>query len=174
MNRIFATLSLAIAAQAMAGATPAAAQVAGVYSGTSLDGDGVSFTVATDTGTGKLAVTGAGIGFSALCSRGGTLNTGWGYGLTQDITNRRVSNTTSGPYFTIIFSLLFSADGQSATGRVSTVSPTLDPVGAKPTRALFCRSKSQTLSVTLQPPTTHFNPPAQGAVWLGNTKTGAN
>jgi hypothetical protein len=94
--------------------------------------------------------------------------------MTQDIANHKVSNVISGSYFTIKFSLLFSTDGQSATGTVSTLTSTLAPIGPKPTEALFCKSKPQTLSVTLQPGTAPVAPPAQGAVWLGKTKNSSN
>lgn len=152
-------------------AMPAAAQVAGTYSGTSLDGNGVNFTVATDPNTGVLAVTGAGIGFSTICQEGATLNSGWGYGLTQDIVRGRVTNTSYGPYFTIKFSLQFAADGKSATGTVSTLTSTLATVGPKPKEALFCTSAPQSLSVTLQPPPARYTPPASGAVMLSNPKS---
>ena len=42
-------------------ATPASAQVAGVYTGTSADGQNITFTVGTDTNTGDLALISAGI-----------------------------------------------------------------------------------------------------------------
>jgi len=170
MNRVFLT-PLAVAALGACAISPAAAQVAGTYSGSTADGHSVTFTVSTDAGTGKLAVTGASVGFSDLCSNGSTLNSGWGYGLTQDIKKGAVSNTTSDPYFTIAFSLAFSGDGQSATGTVSSIGPTLSPVGPKPKKALFCQSPSQSMSVTLQSPDAPlFTPPAKGAVWLGSTK----
>jgi hypothetical protein len=167
MTRLFTALPIAIAALMVAGVGPAAAQVAGVYSGTSMDGNGITLDVSTDTGTGLLAVTGASIGFSALCSDGSTLNSGWGYGLTQDILNRKVKNTTAGYYFTITFDVTFSRDGQSATGTISTVSPTLSPVGAKPKKALFCTSASQPLGLTLQADGAKVRPPVNGAVMTG-------
>jgi hypothetical protein len=171
MTRLFAVLPAAIAALVAANATPAAAQLAGTYSGTSLNGDYVSFTVATDTGTGKLAVMSANISFSALCGNGSTLNTAWGYGMTQDIVKHRVKNITAGPYFTITFNLDFAAGGQSATGQVTSISPTLTPVGPAPKHALFCRSPSQTMSVTYQGAAAKFTPPANGAVMLGKLQT---
>jgi hypothetical protein len=51
----------------IAAAGPALAQVAGTYSGTAKDGSSVTFTVTTDTTTGNLAVTSAGINFQAPC-----------------------------------------------------------------------------------------------------------
>jgi hypothetical protein len=45
----------------------------------------------------------------------------------------------------------FASDGQSATGTVLSTSPTLFPVGPKPTHPLICTSPKQNLAVTLQP-----------------------
>jgi len=41
-------------------------------------------------------------------------------------------------------------DGQSATGTILSISPTLAPVSDKPKTALICTSPKQSLSVTLQ------------------------
>jgi hypothetical protein len=139
-------------------AAPASAQVAGVYAGTSADGQNISFTVGTDPNTGDLALISAGISFSAPC-RGDTgfvLNTSWGFGLTADITNGEVQVTQIDNYFYFQFALKFSADGQSAAGKILSISPTLYPLTnpppkAWPTSALFCVSPEQTMSLTLQP-----------------------
>ena len=169
MNRLILA-PLALAGVCACAISPAAAQVAGTYSGTTADGNGVSFTVATDPNTGVLAVTGATVFFSDMCRDGSTLNTGWGYGLNQDIVARKVSNTTAGSYFTITFNLNFAANGQSATGRVASFSPSLNPVGPHPTSALYCKSAMQSMSVTLQPPmASQSRPPATGAIWLGKS-----
>jgi hypothetical protein len=145
-------------------AAPASAQVAGLYAGTSADGSGVQFTVSTDPSNGALAITSASVGFAAPCNdHVTTLYTGWGYGLNADIVNRHVKDLSAGSYFTISFNLAFSADGQSATGKIFSVSPTLSPVGPKPTRALICRSPTQAMSVTLQPPTARVAPVSHGA-----------
>jgi hypothetical protein len=134
-------------------AGPAAAQVAGVYSGNSADGNGLSFTVATDSNTGALAVTSALVFFTAPC-KGSTfvLNTGWGWGPTSDIADHKVTSVTDGTYFNITFSLKFAADGQSATGTIVSVSPALDNSAGPAKKALFCTSPKQTLSLALQPP----------------------
>lgn len=159
---------LTAAAIAAVIASPAAAQRIGTYSGTAFDGSGVTFVVGTDPANSSLAVTSESVFFNATCSGGApNLDTGWGYGLTQDVVNRRVSNVTAGNYFTIAFNLTFSSDGQSATGRVSADSPSLFPVGPTPTKGVICKSRSQTLSVTLQPPSAKINPPPTGATMLG-------
>lgn len=161
MKHLFVT-----AAAALALAGPAAAQVAGVYSGTSADGNGVSFTVDPD-GSGGFKVTSAVVFFSDVCSDASILNTGWGYGLDQPIVARKVSDTTAGPYFTITFNLKFSNNGQTATGSVTSYSPTLTPIGPKPKKALFCSSPQQDMGVSLQPPGPRASPPAGGATMYG-------
>jgi hypothetical protein len=144
-------------------ATPAAAQVAGTYAGTTADGVGLSFVVDTDTGNGDLALTSASIGFSAPCKNSTyVLNTGWGFGLTADIVHHKVTYEAIDNYFVFDFSLTFSSDGQTATGTITSYSPTLTPVTNKPKKSLYCESPTQTLSLTLQPPTARVSPPIRG------------
>ena len=156
----------AVAALASVLAGPAAAQVAGTYSGTSADGNGVSFAVSTDTNTGVLAITGAGVGFTAPCKRSTyVLNTGWGWGPTNDIVKHKVTSVNNGTYFDITFNLVFATDGQSATGYITTISPALDNGTRAARNALYCVSPKQTISVTLQPPGAKpLNIPAGGVV----------
>lgn len=162
MRHLFAGLSLAAA---LAGS--AAAQVAGSYTGTTADGNLVGFNVTTDPANGNLAVTTASINVTPLCSDGSAPFTGVFYFLNQDIINRKVSNTGFASYFTTSFSLRFSADGQSATGTVTTVTSVLSPVGADPEKALFCRSARQAMGVSLQPPGVKIRPPANWPVRFG-------
>lgn len=147
-----AKLSAPLAAVLVAAlATPAAAQVAGTYSGTSADGNGVSFTLATDPNTGNLQITGAGVGFTAPCKKSTyVLNTGWGWNPGTEITGKTVTSVNDGNYFDITFKLKFSADNQSATGTIATVSPALNNAVEPARKALFCASPKQALSVTLQ------------------------
>jgi hypothetical protein len=150
MKRIINATGAAIIAAAIA--TPVMAQVAGTYSGTSVDGNGLTFVVGTDPNTGDLAVTSATIFFSAPCKGSSyVLNTGWGFGLNSDIAaNGKVTITSNGNYYAFDVHLDFSSDGQSATGTVVSVSPTLDPVGPRPTHALICTSPKQALALALQ------------------------
>ncbi|MGI8839263.1 MAG: hypothetical protein ACR2F8_00500 [Caulobacteraceae bacterium] len=143
---------------------PAAAQMVGTYSGTSADGNPVSFTVGTDPNTSTLAITGFGVNATANCGDGTVLLFGTGFGgLNQDIgANRRVSFDNGFAYATINFSLKFSADGQSATGTIVSDSPTLSPIGPRPKKASFCQSASQSLGVTFQ-----------GAAKVAPSKSGA-
>lgn len=137
---------------AAAVAVPASAQVAGVYSGTSQDGQSVTFTVGTDTNTGNLALVSAGLSFSAPCKNSRfVFNSTWGFGLNNDIADGAVSFTSDDPYFVFNVSLQFSSDGQSATGTIESISPTLYKQGPNPRKALICTSPTQPLSVTLQP-----------------------
>jgi hypothetical protein len=133
-------------------ATPAIAQVEGTYEGTSADGNGLTFVVGTDPNTGDLAVTSASVFFTAPCKNSTyVLNTGWGFGPTSDIKNRRASIISDDNYFSFKITLDFASDGQSATGTITSTSPTLTPVGPRPTHALICTSPKQALALTLQP-----------------------
>jgi len=133
-------------------ATPSTAQQAGTYTGTSADGQNLTFVVGTDTNTGYYALTSAGISFSAPCKNSSVvLTTSWGFGLLQDIIDRKTGQFSStDTYFTFDLKLDFSVDGLSATGTIRTYSPTLDPVGSKPTKALLCESPLQALTLNLQ------------------------
>ncbi len=161
MTRLFTAAALALAV-----ASPAAAQVAGTYSGTSADGNGVSFDVASD-GVGGFNVVNAVVFFSDVCKDASILNQGWGYGLNAPIVSRKASDTTANPYFTITFDLKFSNDGQTATGHVTSYSPTLSPVGPTPNKALFCKSAKQDMGVALQPPGPRAGPPAGATILYG-------
>jgi hypothetical protein len=159
MIKMIAIGALSVAAASVM--APACAQVAGTYSGASMDGSGISYTVATDTSTGNLALTSASIGYTAPCkgSEGYTSVGGWGFGLNNDIVSHKVTETTYGGYFNFLVSLKFSTDGQSATGTIETIVPTLYPTDAKATKSLYCLSPKQTLTLSLQPPGAKVKPP---------------
>jgi hypothetical protein len=162
-------LMSAVLIAGVAAANPAMAQVAGTYSGTAKDGSDVTFTVSTDTSTGKLAVTGAGINFVAPCKGVSyTLSQGEGYGMTADITNGAVSNTTDYPNFYIAFSLKFAKNGQTATGTEEVISPALYPPNTTPAKSIFCESKRQAMSVSLQ--TTASRPVTAPANYVYDSK----
>jgi hypothetical protein len=139
---------------AAAVAAPAGAQVAGLYSGTSQDGQSVAFTVGTDPNNGSPALVSAGLNFSAPCKNSKYIfNSAWGFGLNADIaSDGSVSFISEDNYFVFNVTLQFSSDGQSATGTIETITPTLYKEGvANPRKALLCTSPTQPLSVTLQP-----------------------
>ncbi|MGA2189217.1 MAG: hypothetical protein ABSH33_11825 [Steroidobacteraceae bacterium] len=163
MKSIITACGAAVIAAAFS--TPAAAQQtpakvptpppSGTYAGNSADGSGISFVVSTDSNTGDQEITSAGIGFSAPCKDSTyVLNTGWGFGASDDIdpATNKVTISATDNYFTFEVKLRFSMDGTTATGTITTYSPTLEPVSAKPKKALFCESPEQTLSLTYQAP----------------------
>ncbi len=139
-------------ALALLSAGTAAAQMAGVYAGTSADGNSVSFTVSTD-GSGVLAVTSALIFFSAQCNFGGpVLNEGEGFGLDAPITGGRASTVFSISGYYSNFTLAFNPNGQSARGTVTSVAPDLEPFTNRPTKSYTCTSSRQDMTLTYQPP----------------------
>jgi hypothetical protein len=133
---------------AMAVSTAGWAQQAGTYTGTSADGQTVSFTVGTDSDN-DLAVTGASIGFQAPC-KGGTMPTlysGWGFGTDAVISAHKANMVAADPYFYITADLKFS--GSTVSGSITTRTPDLDPGNTPPTKADFCESPKQAYSATL-------------------------
>ena len=128
----------------------ATAQMAGVYSGTTADGNSVSFTVSTDS-SGALAVTGATIFYSAQCNFGGpVLNQGEGFGLDAAISGGRASTIVSFSDYYTELTFAFYPNGQSAKGTVTTVAPELEPGGNRPTKSYTCTSPRQAMTLTYQ------------------------
>ena len=128
----------------------AAAQMAGVYSGTSADGNTVSFTVSTDS-SGVLAVTSANVFFSAQCNFGGpVLTEGEGFGLDAQISGGRASSVFSFPQFYIDLTFAFYPNGQMARGTVTTVASALEPAADRPTKSYTCTSPRQAMTLTYQ------------------------
>jgi hypothetical protein len=130
---------------------PGSAQTAGTYTGTSADGQTVSFTVGTDSDS-NLAVTGASIGFAAPCKGGTapTLYSGWGFSADAVIANHKTTMTAPDPFFYIVADMHFS--GSSVTGKIITIAPYLDPGKTPPNKADFCESPAQAFSATLGGP----------------------
>jgi hypothetical protein len=133
--------------------TTAAAQVVGAYVGHSRDGQSVRFNVSEQEGTTSLWVHDATVFIEARCERSHTFVT-WGeaYGVGQDIVDGRVAAERAlSPYFNIKFKLRFSPGGETATGVIRSVIPALDLRHVPATRALYCVSPWQTLTVALAP-----------------------
>jgi len=169
VKKLLSIYGAAVIAAALA--IPATAQEVGTYSGTSADGQGLSFAVGTDPNNGDPQLINATIFFSAPCKNSTyVLSTGWGFGLSNDIVRGKVKFVTPDNYFTFTVNLTFSADGQSATGTIESVAPTLYKVGAHPTKALICTSPSQALSLTLQPADAVTSKPNQQSI-RPNAKT---
>jgi hypothetical protein len=124
-------------------AAPASAQVAGVYTGTTANGEYVTFTVSTDPTTGNLAVAGGELDVTARCK-----DSMYGAG---DIVDGQFAFSTYANAIVASVTLDFASDGQSATGTSKTIVPTLWPVDPNPIRGLICSTGTQSLSVTLQP-----------------------
>ena len=151
------------------GAIGAQAQVAGNYAGTTADGSNITFTVDTDSNTGKLEIAGFGLNANEACSGNTTLSTDWGFFMGQDITNGTASllypNGFYDQYLYITGSVTFT--GQTASGTVASVYPALKAKLKKgqptmPTAALFCKSLSQSFTASYIGPA-NANAPASSS-----------
>ena len=136
-------------------AAPASAQVAGVYTGTTANGEYVTFTVSTDPTTGNLAVAGGELDVVARCKDSMYVyDSGWAFDNPAgagDIIDGQFAFSTYANAIVASVTLDFASDGQSATGTSKTIVPTLWPVDPNPIRGLICSTGTQSLSVTLQP-----------------------
>lgn len=132
---------------AIALSTAASAQKTGTYSGSSADGQPVSFVIGLD-GDNVLAVTSASISYIAPCKGGSapTLSTGWGFGADAVITGHKAAMTAADPFFYIVANLKFS--GSNVTGTITSRSPYLDPAKTPPKTAVFCESPMQAFTAT--------------------------
>ncbi len=141
--------------------TGAEAQKAGTYYGTSANGQFLDFTVGTDTNTNSLAVMGAGINFDAVCSGGNpNMQSSWGLGFTQDIAARKAAVVFGGQDIYVTANLVFSSNGDTVTGNITTRSVAFAPSTGAPTKAEYCISPRQAFTATLS--TTTAKPPAPG------------
>jgi hypothetical protein len=124
MNLARTLPSLVLASLALGAHVPADAQEAGVYNGTTSDGNGVSFTVIQDPNSGDLVLTSVGDGFNANCKKTGT-TVGYGIG-TGDytvITGTKITRTYAYINFYEKITINFGAGG-TATGNFSADVPT--------------------------------------------------
>jgi hypothetical protein len=146
---------------AAAFANPASAQLQGTYTGTSADGQNLTFVVGTDPNNSEPEITSAGVSYVATCKNSTyTLNEGEGWSPFADVVRHKVTATISVPSFYNKLTLTFSRDGQTATGTIETISPYLDPARSPPKGVLFCVSPSQSLTLTysgsnVRPPATY-------------------
>ena len=145
MTRLFASAALVAIL-----ATPAAAQQAGTYTGTSADGQNVYVIVGTDPYTNAPAIVGAGIYFNAACKghSGTVLSSAWGYNPNTDLVGNQVTVNYDIPYIASSFTLTFNTNTNTATGTITTAAPNMYPAGVRPTKALYCLSKKQPLSLS--------------------------
>lgn len=130
-------------------AASALAQMAGTYTGSTADGQSVSFTVTQDSTSGDYSITSENISFSAPCNDGSTtLNTGWGTGSTIPITNKVAKLALQDDYFYFSGTLRFN--GTAMSGTLASTSPDLSyNTAGRPARALICRSPAQSVTATL-------------------------
>ena len=131
-------------------ASPASAQKAGHYSGTTTDGSNIQFDVAYDSGSSTYSITGASIGFTAICRgpSGETLNTGWGFGLSQPIASGKAIFTAVNDYYNFAIAVYFA--GNNMHGNVTARSPKLSSSTTPPSQALFCLSPQKSYTGSLQ------------------------
>jgi len=133
------------------GSGAASAQTAGVYSGTSLDGQGISITVALDTGTGFYEINSATVWYNAICTGNGAgtsvyQGTGWDPG--TEISGGTGQMTLTDSEESIIANLKFHSFTNSFTGNISTRLAELVPNGAaRPVKAARCDSDWQPLNL---------------------------
>jgi hypothetical protein len=130
-------------------APAARAQQAGTYSGTSADGQNVSFVVGTDSNTGKLQITSFNLGITAPCHPGSyTYSTAWGVGGDgKDLTSHSTTYTYSFGYLYLVASMKFTSAG--ATGKITSYTPTFAPVNSgHPKKSVFCKSPQQGFTTT--------------------------
>ena len=159
MNIRFALFG-ALAACA-ASSSPALAQKVGTYSGTTTDGQGVSFTVTQDANATTLSITSAQIFFNATCRNSTeTLNEGEGYGLSTPIVNHQAPIAATFTDFNFVGTVYFV--GTTMHGNVTSRAAKLSTANTPPTQSLFCMSPSKTFTGTLQTATPSIMPPAAG------------
>lgn len=141
----------ALAALSIFPFVPALAQKAGTYSGTTDDGNSVSFTVVDNGGT--FEMTSASINFTDTCKHpDGTANEGWGFFVGRNISSGgKVSFISQNDYYYILAKLRFVSDSKirgSLISRTAVFVPGADP----PTAAYFCSAAKQDLVATFQGP----------------------
>ena len=159
-------LSCLLAAAGLAfGAHAAHAQTAGNYTGTIADGSTMSFTVGNDANN-VLAVTSFGFSFTDTCHPGSsTLASGWGLAADAPITAGKATYKDKFAYLNLLVTFTFS--GSTATGTIANQAPTFAPYhGAKPTKAVFCSSPTQTFSASIPAPSAPRALHAAGPVLL--------
>jgi len=130
----------------------ALAQQTGTYNGTSADGSAIQIVVGTDSSNGDFEVTGASIGFQALCKSTNTVfDSGWGFGQSTDIINGQAPLLLDFAYAYISSPVMTFHGTTTVTGRIETLTPMLIPP-SPPTKAEFCKSKSQSFTATWSSP----------------------
>ena len=150
--------ALAVCATA---ASPALAQKAGIYAGTTSDNQGIQFTVSYDASSSTYSVTSAQIFFNATCRNSTeTLNEGEGFGLSTAIVNHQAPIVAAYADFNFMGTVYFV--GTNMHGNITSRVARLSSANTPPTQSLFCMSPSKTFTGTLQAPTPAATPAAAG------------
>jgi hypothetical protein len=134
--------------------TIASAQQLGTYTGTTADGNSVSFTVSYDSANSVDEITAATIGFSATCAATGTItNQTWGFGVGEDIIGGRASFAADGDYFDIYApsGVAFNNAG-TMYGHLISRTAIFKSQGPPATGAQYCISASQPFTATFSGP----------------------
>jgi hypothetical protein len=98
MRDVFIACGAIILAAAFA--NPAAAQLQGTYTGTSADGQGLTFVVGTDANNSEPEITSASVSFIAPCKKSTyTLYQGEGWGPNADVVSGKVTAVFDVPSF---------------------------------------------------------------------------
>lgn len=127
------------------------AQQAGTYSGTTDDGNSVSFTV-VDNGGGNFEMMSASVNFTDICKHpDGTANEGWGFFVGKNINGGKVSFTSQNDYYFITANLTFVSDNK-IKGNLSSRTAVFVPGSDPPTAAHYCAAAKQNLVATFQGP----------------------
>jgi len=142
-----ASLSIAVGAAFFA-ASPLQAQTAGTYTGTSADGQSLSFTVGTDSSD-ALAIISVSTSVNALCPDGSPFPFGSGYGQDVVINDGAVDYTE---YYAYLWQKVTGHFvGNTFVGHIISITPylLLSPTGL-PRTAEACKSANQTFTTTLE------------------------
>jgi hypothetical protein len=131
------------------------AQQVGVYNGTTADGDNVSFTVGLDNNN-DLAITGAGISFTATCAATGDIvNEDWGFGTDEVISGTRAPFAAGDEYFYIFAPGTVLFHGSQLTGHLNSRTAIFRTNTTPPGGAQYCISPTQSFTATFSGPS-HF------------------
>jgi hypothetical protein len=129
-------------------ATPAVAQQAGSYAGTSADGSYVSLTV-TESG-GVFTITGMNVNMLAACKHtGNTANEGWGFYVGTQVVDHFANFVSGNDYYYTTGNITWPSKNK-AVGRIESWTATFTSSARPPTDSQFCISKDQKFTLTFQ------------------------
>jgi hypothetical protein len=140
-------LTAASAAACLMLAVPSVAfgQAAGTYSGTSADGGTISMTVSETSG--KFAITGFSMSFTADCAHGGSVDNNFSAGTNFPITGGKADFADELFQSIYTFGNLHFVGTDAIKGTITTDDVTFAP-GTPPKRAEFCAVPKQAFQLT--------------------------